>query len=150
MINVTRLGKTNNGVDEDIGLTGARSTDSQLTMSAMHGVPRLESNDLLPAQLVEVETQLGRCVSQTNIVVVLQTVDGLDLSTNVEVLCSVEEVLDCWMRLVVVSKDLSGLLDLVWLIYILDGDDGEVAVVAEVAQRNARARFYAYLIDCLL
>jgi hypothetical protein len=62
----------------------------------------------------------------------------------------VVEVLDCGMRLVVVSKDLRGLLHFVRSVDVFDGDDGEVAVVAEVAERNARAGLYANVIDCLL
>jgi hypothetical protein len=71
VVNVTGLGEADNGVDEDIGLAGSCSADRQLTMSAVHGVPRLEGNDLLPAELVEVQTQFGGCIPQTDIVVVL-------------------------------------------------------------------------------
>tara|TARA_R110002003_G_scaffold202_10_gene15724 strand:- start:8922 stop:9542 length:621 start_codon:yes stop_codon:yes gene_type:complete len=149
VIDVTRLGETDNGVDQDIGLASPRSANSQLTMSAVHRIPGLESNNLLPAELVEVQTQLRRRISQTDIVVVLQAVNRLELSTNVVLLRSVEKVLDRWV-LLVAAKDLLGLLLLVWLVYVVDGDDGEVAVVTEVAQRNARARLYAHLLDCLL
>lgn len=71
VVNVTGLGETDDGVDEDVGLAGAGSADRQLTMSAVHGVPGLERDDLLPAELVKVQTQLGGCVAETDIVVVL-------------------------------------------------------------------------------
>jgi hypothetical protein len=150
VVNVAGLGETDHGVDEDVGLAGSCSADRQLTMSAVHGVPRLEGDDLLPAQLVEVQAQLGGRVAQTDIVVVLQAVNSLKLAAHVELVRSVEEVLDCRMRLVVGAKDVGGLLDLVGSVDVFDGDDGEVAVVAEVAQRNARAGLDAYLIDGLL
>jgi hypothetical protein len=150
VIDVTRLGKTNDGMDQHIGLARPRSADSQLAMRAVHGVPRLEGHDLLPAQLVKVQTQLGRRVPQPDIVVVLQTVNSLDLAADVELLDRVVQVLDSRMCLVVVAKHLGGLPHLVRLVDVVDGDDGEVAVVAEVAQRNARAGLHADLIDGLL
>jgi hypothetical protein len=150
VINVTGLGEAHDGVDEDIGLAGSGSADRQLTMSAVHGVARLESDNLLPAELVEVQTQLRGRIPQTDIVVVLQAVNGLELAAHVELLRGVVQVLDGRMRLVVVAKDLGGLLDLVGPVDVLDGDDGEVAVVAEVAQRNARAGLHAYLVDSFL
>jgi hypothetical protein len=58
VINVTGLRQADDGVDEDIGLLGASSPDRQLTVSAVHGVSGLEGDDLLPAELVEVGSQL--------------------------------------------------------------------------------------------
>lgn len=62
VVDVARLGKTDNGVDQDIGVVGASGADSQLTVSAVHGVSGLESDDLGPAQLVEVQADLGGSV----------------------------------------------------------------------------------------
>jgi hypothetical protein len=45
VVNVTGLGHTDHRVDQDVGLAGAGSTNSQLSVSAVHGVSRLESND---------------------------------------------------------------------------------------------------------
>lgn len=63
VVDVAGLGQTDDGVDEDVGLLGAGGTDRQLTVSTVHGVSGLESNDLLPAELVEVGSQLrgGDC-----------------------------------------------------------------------------------------
>jgi hypothetical protein len=150
VVNVAGLGEADDGVDEDIGLAGAGSADRQLTMGAVHGVARLERDDLLPAELVEVQTQFRGRIPQTDIVVVLQAVDGLELAADVELVGCVVQVLDRGMRLVVGAKDLGGLLDLVGAVDVLDGHDGEVAVVTEVAQRNARAGLHANLVDgCL-
>lgn len=64
VVNVTRLGQTDNGVDEDVGLLRASSTHRQLTVSTVHRVAGLEGHHLLPAQLVKVGAQLrgGDCV----------------------------------------------------------------------------------------
>jgi len=48
------------------------------------------------------------------------------------------------------TKDLLGLLLLVWAVDVLDGDDGEVAVVSEVAQGDAGAGLDALGVYCLL
>jgi hypothetical protein len=150
VINVTGLGQTNDRVDEDVGLAGASSADRQLTVSAVHGVPRLESNDLGPSKLVKVQTQLCGCVAETDIVVVLQTVDGLDLTTDIVLLDRLVEVLDGRMRdVVVLVKNLPGLLLLVWLVYVVNGEDGKVAVVAEVTEGNAGALLDADLVNGL-
>jgi hypothetical protein len=58
VVNVTGLGETDDGVNEDVGLARTGSADGQLTMSAVHGVSGLESDDLGPAKLVEVQTDL--------------------------------------------------------------------------------------------
>jgi hypothetical protein len=70
VINVTGLGETNDGVDEDVGLARTGSADGQLTMSAVHGVSGLESDDLGPAKFVEVQTDLcGRVCFSSQLVV---------------------------------------------------------------------------------
>lgn len=58
VIDVTGLGQADDGLDEDVGLLGAGGADRQLTVSAVHGVTGLESDDLLPAELVEVGAKL--------------------------------------------------------------------------------------------
>ena len=59
VVNVTGFGKTDNGVDQDIGLARAGRADSQFTVSTVHGVTSLESDNTGPAQLVEVDTQFS-------------------------------------------------------------------------------------------
>lgn len=76
--------------------------------------------------------------SKRNIIVVLQSVDSLDLSTNVELLSSLVQVLDSWV-LWVTAKDLLGLNLLVWLVDIVDGENGKVAIITEVAKGNSRS-----------
>lgn len=71
VVDVTGLGKTNDGLDEDVGLLGAGSADRQLTVSTVHGVSGLESDDLLPAELVEVSAELRGGESKVEEVVVL-------------------------------------------------------------------------------
>lgn len=92
VVNVTWLGKANHRVNQDVGLTGASSADSELSVSTVHGVSGLEGHNLGPAQLVEVQAEFCRSVwlllvkfaesvrtvrtSKTDIVVVLQPVNG--------------------------------------------------------------------------
>lgn len=67
VVNVSGLGETDDGVDEDVGLARAGGAHSQLTVSAVHGVSGLESDDSGPAEFVKVEADLCRgvleCVS---------------------------------------------------------------------------------------
>lgn len=62
VVNVTGLGQTNDRVDEDVGLARAGSADSQLAVSAVHGVAGLEGNDTGPVELLEVGTELSGSV----------------------------------------------------------------------------------------
>lgn len=62
VVNVTGLGQTNDGVDEDVGLAGASSANSQLTVSTVHGVAGLESNDTGPVELLEIGAELSGSV----------------------------------------------------------------------------------------
>lgn len=87
--------------------------------------------------------------SKRNIIVVLQSVDSLDLSTNVELLSSLVQVLDSWV-LWVTAKDLLGLNLLVWLVDIVDGENGKVAIITEVAKSNSGSWRNAEIGDSLL
>lgn len=62
VVDVTRLGQTDDGVDQDIGVVRASGADSELTVGAVHGVSGLEGDNLGPAQLVEVLADLGGSV----------------------------------------------------------------------------------------
>lgn len=96
-------------MDEDVSLLGAGGTDCQLTVSSVHGVSGLEGDNSVPAELVEVNAQLCRSVAQSDIVVVGELVDGLDLSADVELCGLGVEVLDGGMVLVT-TKDKLGFL----------------------------------------
>jgi hypothetical protein len=54
VVNVTSLGETNDGVDENICLSGTSSANGELTMGAVDGIPRLKSDDPRPSKLVKV------------------------------------------------------------------------------------------------
>ncbi len=88
MVDVPWLGETDDWVDENVGQVRSGSSNSQLSVSAVHWVSGLEGNDTVPSKLLEVESQLCWGISESDIVVVLQSVDGLDLSTNVKLLSS--------------------------------------------------------------
>lgn len=57
VIDVSWFCEANDWVDEDICLTGSSRADSQLSVSSVHGVSGLESDDLGPAEFVEVQTE---------------------------------------------------------------------------------------------
>jgi hypothetical protein len=57
MVDVSWLGETNDRMDENVSLTGTSSTNSEFSVSAMHRISGLESNNSGPAKLVEVKSQ---------------------------------------------------------------------------------------------
>jgi hypothetical protein len=57
VIDVSRFREPDDWVDKDICLTGTSCADSQLSVSSVHGVSGLESDDLGPAEFVEVKTE---------------------------------------------------------------------------------------------
>jgi hypothetical protein len=101
-------------------------------------------------------------------VVVVQPLDGLKLAADVELLGGVEEVLDAGVGVVVAAEDLNGLSDpaptvsmlsgpslvegrlLVGPVNVLDGQDGEGAVVTEIAQGDTSTGLDAEVVDGLL
>jgi len=125
VVDISRLCETDDWVDENICLTSTRGTNRQLAMSSVHWVSSLECDNLGPAELVKVKAELCRCVfpmlvlvwiivkgnptSQSNIVVVLEAVDGVNLSTHIVFAGSVVEIFHRWV-VFVSSKNLLGLL----------------------------------------
>lgn len=182
MVNVSWLGKTDDWMNEDIGLARTSSANRQLTMSAVHWVAGLESNDAGPAQFVEVKAELSRSVfkvsvlvhskspgglltAESNVIVVLESVYSIELSTNVELASGLVEVLDSWV-LDITAEDLLGLLRpvylldqanlqvaeslLVWPVDVVNGQNGEVTVVTEIAESDAGSCLDAEFLDRLL
>ena len=56
MVNVTWLGKTDDWVDKNVGLTSSSGTNGQLSVGSVHRVSGLECDNLGPAELVEVKS----------------------------------------------------------------------------------------------
>lgn len=150
VVDITGLGQTDDGVDQDVGLAGASSADSQLTVGTVHRVTSLESNDTGPVELLEVSTDLGRGVSVGDIVVVDRSLDGLNVSSNVELLDGLVEVLDSRVSKIIVSKDLDSLLDLIGSVDVLNSQDGDGVVVTGVAESNALVDLQGDAVDILL
>jgi len=84
--------------------------------------------------------------SQCHVVVVHQPVNSLELSTNVELLNIFPQLLDRWV-LLITTEDLFGLEILVRAVYIVDSEDGKVAVVTEIAEGNAGGRLDADFVN---
>ena len=156
VVDITRLGQTDDGVNEDVlsgvsaivvnriqrdahhslALTG--SADGQLPVRAVHRVARLEGDDLPPGELLEVVAELGRGVAESDVVVVLRRLDRLHLATDVEVFDLRAEVGDGGVRRVVRAEDLLRLLNAIRLVNVLDGDDRKGLLVTRVAEGEAR------------
>lgn len=167
VVNVTRLGQTDDGVDEDVGLLGAGGAHGHLTVGTVHGVTGLEGDDSVPAELVEVNAQFRGSVAQGDIVVVVELVEGLDFASNVELFRFVVEVVYGGVGLVA-TKDFLSFLGSVLLIPIykyitqetgellvrtvdiVNGQNGQVPVISEVAQGDTRTGLEAIIGNGLL
>lgn len=97
----------------------------------------------------------------------LETVNSLKLTTNVELLSGVKEVLDTGVSVIVAAEDLLGLVDpvvsvlapmphgsesrhdhvLVRSVNILDSQDSKVSVVTEIAESDASTSLDTELVD---
>jgi hypothetical protein len=65
MIDVTRFCKTDDWVNEDIGVSLTGRSDSEFSVSTVHRVTSLEGDDFSPCEFLEVRTQLRGCVLVT-------------------------------------------------------------------------------------
>jgi hypothetical protein len=107
VVDISGLGQTDNGVNEDVGSSLSSSSDSELSVSSVHGVSGLESDNSPPRELVEVGSELsggvylsalyslmkcGSLTSEGNVVEVVGSLDSLDLTTDVKLLGLVVEV----------------------------------------------------------
>ena len=109
MVYVARFGYTDDGVDKDVSLASSGSTDGQFSMGSVHGVARLKGHDARPAEFFEMYSKLCRSVALSDIIVVVEPGDGIDLATYVTILDSLVQVYDRWM-LWVPTEYLFGLL----------------------------------------
>jgi hypothetical protein len=120
VVDVSWLGKTDDGVNENVGSSLSGGSDSQLSVGSVHWVSGLESDNLSPRNFVEVGSELGGRVSETDVVVVGRSLDSRDGSTNVELLDLVVEVEGVGMGNVIGTEDLLSLERLVWSVDVVD------------------------------
>lgn len=113
VVNISGLGKTDNGVDEDIGSSLTGSSNGKLSVGSVHRVSGLESDNLSPGELVEMGSELGGGVSEGNVVKVGRSLDSLDLTADVELLDIVAEVGDGRVGNVIRTQNLLSLVGLV-------------------------------------
>lgn len=85
-----------------------------------------------------------------DIVVVDRGLDGLESSSDVELLDVLVQVLDCWVSDIIGAKDQGRLLDLVGSVNVLDRQNGDRRVVAGIAEGDTLARLQGKTIDILL
>lgn len=109
MIDVSGLCQAYDGVDQDIRLACSGSSDCQLSMRSMHRVASLEGNHPRPPQFVEMRAKLCGSKSESDVVIVVESTDGLDLASDVVVFSLREQVFYGGMFLVT-TKNLSCLL----------------------------------------
>lgn len=79
-----------------------------------------------------------------------RSLDGLNVSSNVELLDGLVEVLDSWVSKIIVPKDLDSLLDLIGSVDVLNSQDGDGVVVAGVAESNTLIDLQGDAINILL
>ena len=120
MVDISRFGQTYDWVNEDIGSSLSSGSDGKFSMSSVHWVSSLESDDFSPCDLVEMGSEFGRGVSEGDVVVVFWCLNGLNRTTNVELLHLVVEVSGSWMGDVVGTEDLLCLEGLVGFVDIRD------------------------------
>ena len=137
VIDITGFRETDDGVDQDVGLARSCSTNSQLSVCPVHWVPGLEGHDAAPAQLLKMCTKLSGSEPESHVVVMAETIDRLQLTTNIVFLRLLVQVFDSWV-LRVAAKDILSLLFLIRLVDIVDSQDGQIVVVSEISQSELR------------
>lgn len=109
MVDVAWFGQADNWVDEDVSLASSSSADGQFSMGSVHGVASLKGNDARPAEFLEVDSEFCWSIAQGDIVVVVETGDGVDIAAHIVLLDGAIQVFDCWM-LRVPTENFFGLL----------------------------------------
>ena len=109
MVDVTWFGQTDNGVDKDVSLASSGGADGQFSMGSMHGVTSLKGNDPRPAEFFEMDSELCWSIAESDIIVMVESGDGIDLAPYVMIFDSVVQVNDCWV-LWISTKNFLGLL----------------------------------------
>ena len=136
VVDITRLGKANNGMDEDIGLQFTSRTDGQFTVRAVHRVTSLESHDAAPRDLVEVVAQLSWREAQLDVVKVLWLVDGLHSTADVHVLDVVVQKGDGRVGLVIRTHNKLGFARTIDIKQVRHGQNRNDGIVARVTERH--------------
>jgi hypothetical protein len=62
VVDISGLGESDDGVNENVGVLLTSGTDGELSVSSVHGVTSLESDDTGPRELVEVGSEFGGSV----------------------------------------------------------------------------------------
>ena len=109
VVDVAWFGQADNRVDEDVCLASSGSPDGQFSMGSMHGVASLKGNNARPAEFFKVNSEFRWSVAQGDVVVVIESGNGIDLAAYVIILDCVVQVFDCGM-LWVSTKYFFGLL----------------------------------------
>jgi hypothetical protein len=71
VIDISRLGQSNNRVNEDVGSSLSSSSDGEFSVGSVHWVSGLESDNSPPREFVEVCSELGGGVYLSAMLVVV-------------------------------------------------------------------------------
>ena len=94
MVDVAWFGQADHRVDEDVSLAGTGSANGQFSVGSVHGVASLKGNDARPAEFFEVNSEFRWSVAQCDVVVVVESGDGIDLAAYIVLLDGVVQVPD--------------------------------------------------------
>lgn len=140
MVDVSRFRETDDGVYEDVCLALTSSSDGEFAVGSVHRITGLEGDYLAPGNLFEVSTQLSRGIcedgtqgladetrknaaertSEGDVVKVGWGLDGLELSTDIELLDLVSQICNRRVGRVIGTKHFDGFMHLVRPVDVLN------------------------------
>ena len=132
MIDITWFGETDDRMDKDIGLARSSGSNGKFSMGTMHRVSSLEGNYSSPVKFFKMCSEFSRRnylsalltwvrnTSVFNVVVVIESIDGLKFSTYVEFLCFGVKIIYSWMVEIICTENFFSFFDFVWSVDILN------------------------------
>ena len=97
VVYVAWFGQADYRVDENVSLASSGSANSQFSMGSVHGVASLKGNNARPAEFFKMNSEFRGSIAQGDVVVMVESGDGIDLAAYVVILDRVVQVFDCWM-----------------------------------------------------
>lgn len=137
MVDISRLGQPHDRVDEDVRSSLSGGTDGQFPMSPVHRVPGLESDYLPPCDFLEVGSEFGGCISESNVIIVCRSFYRLDRTTDVKFVYRFTKIRNCRMSNIVRAHDLLRFERFVRPVNVGYGDNGKSGFVSGVTEGEA-------------
>ena len=167
MVDIAWFCETDDRMDENVCLASTGSTDGQFSVSSVHRITSLEGDDSGPTQFLKMDSQFGWGVTQGDVIVMLQTMDGGDLPADVIFLGTVVQIFDGWV-FGVAAKYFFGfffstrkirratvwflvsLNQLLRFVHVVDGNNGEVTFISKISKGCSGSRLELCFLDLLL